>query len=164
MPASVQADRSANVEEMIDEWQIPPTNPAARKTYQREDSVFEMTGWLRLTKLSSDDCDYHMEIAISPQDDNRTIAEIPNTQEYCALRQQFLQQLKEKCNIDAVTSSPVRFSKKKAPQITIIGYAFLDTAHRGKADPTDPQGNGSHGSAKVATLWEIHPILKLEIK
>ena len=51
---------------------------------------------------------------------------------------------------------------KNPPRITVTGYAFLDTGHWSSSD--HQRGNNSHGSAYVWSLWEIHPVLDIEVE
>ena len=46
-------------------------------------------------------------------------------------------------------------------KLAITGYPFWDSAHWSKAD--QKKGH-NHGSAQVATLWELHPAWKVELK
>ncbi len=171
MPGSVHAKRTVKIREMIDVWDI--TNAEFERepahTYAREDTVFTVTGYLHRTNLSNDDCDFHIEIASSKAHGAKhVIVEIPNTQEFCAVKQKFLDGIigKEKVvngsvsTIDKLGTTAVIF--KDPPKITVTGYAFLDTGHWNPAD--HHRGNKSHGSEYVWSLWEIHPVLDVSVK
>ena len=160
IPASIHAARSVQMGEMVDLWDIPPKNTSG--TYSREDTVFTIHGFLRLIKIESNDCDIHMEIAgTKTGNSDRIIAEIPNTTEFCQLRDKLVGILKTNFGVKKVGKTKKEF-KSKVPEITLTGYAFCDTPHRRKNNPTNKKGSG-HGSKNVATLWEMHPVLKLSI-
>lgn len=171
MPASVHAKRTIKIREMMNVWDI--TNAEFERepahTYPREDTIFTVVGYLHRTNLANDDCDFHIEIASSKAHGAKhVIVEIPNTQEFCAVRQKFIDGVigKEKVvngmtsTIDKIGTTAIIF--KNPPRVTVTGYAFLDTGHWNQADHR--RGNGSHGSEYVWSLWEIHPILDITVE
>jgi hypothetical protein len=171
IPSSVHAKRTVKMREMMRVWDI--TNDEFERepahTYPREDTVFTVVGYLHRTNIASDDCDFHIEIASSKAHGAKhIIVEIPNTQEYCALRQQFLNGVigKEKVvngvtsTIDKIGTTAIIF--KNPPRVTVTGYAFLDTGHWSAAD--HHRGNGSHGSEYVSSLWELHPVIDITVE
>ncbi len=128
---------------------LPARDSASAETLPQERPLRRITGYIRLAKLSPDDCDYHMEVAATNGGShNRMICEIPNTQEYCALRAEFLKVLGLK-----KLSGKKTYTKTKAPKVVITGYSFFDVSH---ASPKHRSG-----SKDVATSWEIHPVVKI---
>ena len=171
MPASVHAKRTVKMREMIGVWDI--TNGEFERepthTYPREDTVFTVVGYLHRTNIAGDDCDFHIEIASSKAHGAKhIIVEIPNTSEFCTLRQKFLNSVigREKVvngatsTIDKINTTAIIF--KNPPRVTVTGYAFLDTGHWSATD--HHRGNGSHGSEYVASLWELHPVLDITVE
>jgi hypothetical protein len=126
-----------------------------------EKKIVKITGYLRLLKESADDCDLHMEIATKKADGAyRFIAEIPNTDEYCDLRKQVYDVLKSKYNLNKRKEYDFGTgSIDVLPKITVTGLVFFDNAH---ISHDDPDAGHNHGSALVQTLWEIHPVFKVE--
>jgi hypothetical protein len=109
----------------------------------RERQVYQLTGYVRLLKQSEDDCDLHVQLADQPDGDVQVIVEIPLEQTEARTT---LQQL--------VDADP-------AARVTVTGYAFLDLAHANASDRWTKEGYG-HGDARVKTLWELHPVFKVE--
>ena len=145
-------------------WAVPSVKyeeePAT--PYARENSIYTVTGYAHIIKISDDDCDIHIELSSDKESKaNRIIAEIPNTIEYCMIRDTVLSVLKRKYHF---TGSSKSFDTKSGfPKLTITGYAFWDTAHWSKKGVKDKKGH-AHGSSKVATLWEIHPVVSISVQ
>lgn len=134
-------------------WSIPGKSDGERTKnealHPREDEPFILTGVLRLIKLSEDDCDLHLEIATSRRSNaNRIIAEIP--QAFSDLQESFYREL-------GLNSGRKEFTADEGPIVAVAGFAFLDVSHRcaGK-----PKKGCNHGSAGVATIWELHPVFR----
>ncbi len=145
-------------------WAVPspkyeeePATP-----YAKENSIYTVKGYAHIVKISEDDCDIHIELSSNKGNTaDRIIAEIPNTNDYCAVRDSLLKALKQKYHF---TGNSKSFDTKSGfPKLTITGYAFWDTAHWSKKGVKDKKGH-AHGSSKVATLWEIHPILSISVE
>lgn len=122
-------------------WEIPK-QARGEMSDPRESQIFTVEGYVIHAKLSPDDCDVHLEIAAT-NDENapRVIVEIPNDSGY---------QDAQKVAVNA-----------KGKKIALTGYPFWDSAHWAKADP---KKGHNHGSAQVGTLWELHPAWKAELK
>lgn len=161
IPPVVRARRILECDEIIGSWDIPPKN--TRHTYPREDTLFTVRGYLRLIKIEKNDCDIHLEISgTKSRDADRIIAEIPNTNEYCSLRNHLFVALREKFHVKKVGKSKREF-RSRMPVITLTGYAFCDTPHRRRNNPVNKRGT-SHGGKLVATMWEIHPVVDVTIQ
>lgn len=130
--------------------------------YPREGKLYTLKGYIMLAKISPDDCDIHLEIA-STQDTaaDRIIAEISNTDEYCALRKKIFDSVRAKLNKRLGTAARRFNASTGFIKLTLTGYAFFDQSHYSY---TNLKKGHSHGSRYVATIWEIHPVVKLEIK
>jgi hypothetical protein len=138
-------------------WPVLPT--AARRADvpvdPREASLFRLTGYVRLIKQSPDDCDIHVQVADSPSGDApEVIVEASPNQP--AARASLARIVGH-----AITGTPVRFDGPDAPRITVTGFAFVDLEHANALDRWTARGHG-HGTAAVATLWELHPIIAVE--
>jgi len=48
----------------------------------------------------------------------------------------------------------------RAPHLRFIGFAFLDQPHQ--SEPPTQEGRRRGPGGVVRTLWEIHPVLKVE--
>jgi hypothetical protein len=121
-----------------------------------ETKVFRVDGDLWLVKMEDNDNEYHLEISRrggGPKG-NRIIVEIPPDPAYAGTRRTLLSLLPGNYVFKQRTS---RTFTKPIP-VRVTGYAFYDGAHWTKKDV---QGH-YHGSAYTATLWEIHPIWKIE--
>jgi hypothetical protein len=82
-----------------------------------------VTGWVRLTKISDDDCDIHIQLGADPAKHfPEIIAEIPPTSK--ALRKQFAEALGAN-----ITKSTKFFDGPRAVKVTLTGFAFFDASH-----------------------------------
>lgn len=123
---------------------------------EREKKIISITGYAWIIKLSEEDCDIHIELSENNSvSEKRIIAEIPNTADYCKLHERVLHDLISKFHLNK--KNDYRFDKTdnggKAIKLTVTGFLFWDSGH-----PT----NKNHGSKQVGTVWEIHPLTKLE--
>ena len=126
------------------------------KPVDREKKLISVTGYAWIIKLSGEDCDIHIELsADNKKSSKRIIAEIPNTSGYCEFHKQILKDLVSRYNLTA--KNEYRFDKKdnggKPIKMTVAGYLFWDSGH-----PT----NHNHGSNKVGSVWELHPVSSLK--
>ncbi len=178
-PASVKTE-DASIDDLISKWPIPYTiTKDDPNEYDNEKKLYKIEGYLQLIKIEDNDCDIHMEISADQSgNQDRIIAEIPNTKEYCALHKEIMDEVKKLVKKE-VSTTPIKFLKQglQVHKIIISGYGFLDTSHKIKTPaslPSDPKkkkafdkkfrkGN-KHGSADVMTLWEIHPVVDYSIK
>lgn len=122
----------------------------------REDQAFELEGDAWRGKLSEDDCDIHLEISArgAGRRADRVIIEIPQGEAFLPTRETLLKLLDP-----ATVVGDGRLDPHKPIPVRVTGYAFYDAVHfRNNL----PRGK-SHGSKYVATLWEIHPVWKIEV-
>jgi hypothetical protein len=120
-----------------------------------EDETVQVTGFVRLVKLSGDDCDLHIQLGAFPDKHvPQIIAEIPPGE--TATRKALAEILGVK--IHAPDGKAIPFDGPKAVKIKVIGKLFDDSSHFA-AD--HPKTGNNHGSG-VATLWEVHPVWRVE--
>jgi hypothetical protein len=121
-----------------------------------ETTVFTVDGDVWLVKMQDNDDDYHLEMSGhgSGPKANRIVVEIPADPVYAKTRRALLSLLPGN-----YVFRPTMAKNLKTPiHVRVTGYAFFDSAHWTK---NDVQGH-NHGSAFTATLWEIHPVWKIE--
>lgn len=126
-----------------------------KKTYNSpvpgEEKLLKLRGYVRLIKQSEDDCDFHLEISEGPKTKARVIVEIPakstKTQEAAAK----MFDLSETAKTHKYSTAP--------QEIEVVGYAFIDLSHMCK---NDAKAGCKHGSADVATVWEVHPVFSIK--
>lgn len=116
----------------------------------REGQLVTVTGWVRLVKVSADDCDLHIQM--TPEraaPDPMIIVEIPRPDRKhvhdAALRA-----------LLAIARDSLRAAVKAAglPQLlTITGALFFDTSHFPDC------ANRGVGGMHAASCWEIHPVI-----
>lgn len=123
----------------------------------REEQVYTVEGNLWRLKLADEDCDYHMEVGVAggTKKDIRIVAEIPQAPAYAATREELLRSLKEAQEL----TPGQRITLKSSVPIRLTGYAFCDAQHY---TPREPKRGKGHGTQFVATIWEIHPVWKIE--
>jgi len=121
-----------------------------------ETTVFTVDGDVWLVKMQDNDNDYHVEMSGhgSGQKANRIVVEIPADPAYAKTRRALLSLLPG----NYVFQRTVTKKLQTPIHVRVTGYAFFDGAHWTKKDV---QGH-NHGSAFTATLWEIHPVWKIE--
>lgn len=113
------------------------------------------------------DNDLHLEIAPSKRWNSRhVIAEIPPGQAYCEARNK-VWRLQQADGSDGDGSGD-RHIFNNPKKVRVTGYVFLDSAHAG-ASTVLCQSSGGRGirkdgmASRVKGLWEIHPVLALEV-
>ena len=161
-PKGVQP-HAATIADML-AWPLPPgMKRKMRKTDSvmdpREEQAYVVEGNLWRVKLSEDDCDFHLELgpAGGRKSDERVVAEIPQGAPFLAAREALIAAIPE-----AGTLKPDEDAKLKANQtgrVRITGYAFCDLEHY---TPKNLKQGTGHGGKRVMTLWEIHPVWKIE--
>ncbi len=127
-----------------------PIDPREVQAFTIEGDIWRMT-------VEDDDCDLHFEIAApgSAADAPRVIAEVPDGPGYELVRADLLR---------AVHLTSARAGDRLAfmapVRVRLTGYAFWDAAHQCQRDAVR---GCSHGTATVATLWELHPVWRVEV-
>jgi hypothetical protein len=154
------APTKTSVAEVIG-WKLPALNdPAVKRSSDpidpRERKVFTLRGDIWIAKTEGNDCDYHVEMSApgGSEDDPRIIVEIPR--ESKDVRKALIKALKDAGQGDLASHEELKISK--SVPVTVTGFGFIDGYHWSKKQPKI--GN-HHGSANVATLWELHPIFDL---
>jgi hypothetical protein len=156
--AAVDTEPGTSTVADILQWPVPAVanwrQAADGPLLPQEHLVVEVTGYVRLVKISPDDCDLHIQLADSPTQDPapQLIVEIPLTQPQA--RQELAQLLGF-----APTKKAKRLKGAAAIKIAATGWVFLDLSHA--TNPPTKAGH-AHGTADVRTLWEIHPVFKVE--
>jgi hypothetical protein len=136
---------------------LPPT--AAKRAevpvYMIEKSIIELTAYVRLVKLSPDDCDIHIQLSDKPDGHGpQVIAEIPGNQPEARLALEAI--------VGHIVTGPRIFEGDTAPRVKLTGWAFVDLQHAHKLAEWDKKGH-AHGTDAVATLLEVHPVFKVEV-
>src|SRR5438094_6940494 len=128
-------------------WNVPAAARSDDTIDVRERGVYRLTGYVRLAKISPDDCDLHLQVSDTATGNGpQIIAEIPPTD---VDLQREVARL-----VGGVSTRPHRFDGALAVPLTITGYAFVDQEHATKI----PSKRGhARGTAAVATVWQIHP-------
>jgi len=127
-----------------------PISPVERNVYTVEGDLWRVT-------MEANDDEYHLEISArgAPRSANRIIVEIPPDPAYVGTRRKLLSLLPGNYLFKPKT---LRDFKQQPIPIRVTGYAFFDGHHWSSKSL---RGN-KHGTAYVATLWEIHPAWKIE--
>lgn len=150
IPSMGEALRGLNVVTVADllAWTVPRVKRTDNAIDLKERTIYELTAYVRLIKLSTDDCDIHVQLSDAPTGSGRqVIVEAPFNQPDARAELEAL--------VGPITTSPHRFSGSSAPRIRVVGYAFVDQEHAAKNGRKAGHG---HGTADVGTLWELHPI------
>jgi hypothetical protein len=114
-------------------------------------SVVTLKGDLWAINIEPDDCDFHLEISDVGESNgaDRVIVEIPQGPRFTAARNKLIQIVHDS---GVALSKRIRF--QQPVRVQVFGFLFFDAWHY---STTKPRGN-NHGSAQVASIWEIHPV------
>jgi hypothetical protein len=126
-----------------------PISPVERNVYTVEGNLWGV-------KMEANDDEYHLEISARGvgKTANRIIVEVPPDPSYANTRRKLLSMLPGNYVFKPNTT---RKFEQPIP-VRVTGYAFFDGHHWTKKSI---RGN-KHGTAAVATLWEIHPAWRVE--
>jgi len=121
---------------------------------ERERRLYALTGFVRVVRLQAD-CDFHVQVeqsraANAPQ----VIVEVPHR--FRAVQRELMALVGM---VDGQRSK-VWNDPSSAPRLRFIGFAFLDQPHQSRPPTQEGRRHGPGGV--VRTLWEIHPVLKVE--
>ena len=121
----------------------------------RELQVITLKGELWRVNIEANDCDFHLEISETGggQGDDRIIVEIPQGPNFAAARTALLQALKAN-GVTLKAQTPLA----QPIHVQVLGFSFYDAWH---FSSNNPQRGHGHGSAQVASLWEIHPVFAI---
>jgi hypothetical protein len=121
-----------------------------------EREVYTIDGDLWRVKMEGNDNEYHLEISArgAGRTAKRIIVEVPPDPAYGATRRNLLSMLPG----DYTFKQDMMRDLKQSIPIRVTGYAFFDAYHWSKKSI---RGH-NHGTALVATLWEIHPAWRVE--
>jgi len=155
--------RPATITSILTRWTIPPVGPgrsywcAPRTASERE--VYVVEGWLRFVDTTKDDGDWHMELTDAPDDPiaRCIVAEIPAPRWASVFAG-------PRATIDTVLRS-IRWKRSgrldPPVPIRLSGAPFFDAEHvHGRSRPR-AQGHG-HCNGLLLSLWEIHPVYRIE--
>ena len=123
----------------------------------KESEAFTVEGDLWRVVVEANDCDLHLELSAPGAGvaTDRVIVEVPQVAAYAAVRQAFLTELARR---GATVGGP---ALQRPVRLRVTGFAFYDGFHFSNGDP---QRGHEHGSAFVGTLWEIHPVWRVEFE
>jgi hypothetical protein len=159
LPMSLSGAIGTTVNEML-QWPPPSVvgQPGVRDSDApidpREQMLYVTTVDVVLAKMADDDCDIHLEVTApgAGEDADRVIVELPQGAQYEPMRQGLADLLGRRGRGfgRSTLDPPLR--------LQIAGYAFFDVHH---ACSRDRQRGCTHGSARVGSLWELHPVVGL---
>jgi hypothetical protein len=164
LPALQVAPQIVQVAGMLG-WPPPPgaEDDAVRMSNSpvdlREGNVYTVEGDVWRGKLEDNDCDLHVEMSApgGSIDDDRVILEIPFAPEFATARQALIRAL----GCSPTGCSEGRAINLRAPvRMRMTGLSFWDGVHWSRKDPQ--RGHG-HGTTKVGSLWELHPVWQAEV-
>lgn len=123
----------------------------------KENEWFEVTGRVTLVKAEADG-DLHVQLVDADGANSiNIVVEVPVGSRWCNILKTVFGWTK--ANPPFTTTSSRQLTLKTQPVVRVIGKAFYDAAHAGKKTT----GNRRPNTSKAVTIWEIHPVMKLEI-
>jgi hypothetical protein len=126
----------------------------------KEGELVRLTGWVRFIKLSSDDCDFHIQVTPdSVSTDGMIIVEIPQADAQHVTNGPLRAELDSaRKNVESdlkLNKEPSKSGNKiGSAYMTFEGALFFDAPHYPNCDK---RGVGMRAS----TCWEIHPVTKV---
>jgi hypothetical protein len=126
----------------------------------REGEVVSLTGWVRFIKLSSDDCDFHIQVTPdSAGTDGMIIVEIPQADAEHVTNGALRAELEI---ARAAMESDLKLNKEPSKRGNKIGSAYMtfDGALYFDA-PHWPHCELRGVGMPASTCWEIHPVTKV---
>jgi len=129
-------------------WPQGPEPGARTPRSGRELTLYQVQkAYLQSVFLRKSDCDMHMEVSEQPDKNApRMIIETPGTSDYCESRSSMFEALER----HRITLSDLNQELSPPLTVEITGVPFRDQAHPAWF---------ARGSAKVITLWELHPAM-----
>jgi hypothetical protein len=126
----------------------------------RENQAFTLIGDIWRVKVEDNDCDFHVEMSDpgNSQDADRVIVEIPQGPRFVQIRNSLIAALIAAGEGDLTHKKSVDLNNSIRASAT--GFAFFDAFHYSHNNPK--RGHG-HGTPKVATIWELHPVWQLQL-
>jgi hypothetical protein len=127
-----------------------------------------LKGYLLEAKFErAEDHDIHAEFGATKDSEGpHVIVEIPAMPEYCRIRKQLWDVMREDRLKDGKTRETSEWSFVDPPQVLVTGYIFLDIHHWNNSVTReqlcrDSGGRGSEesGASPVEGLWEVHPVI-----
>jgi len=160
IPHSNQFDSTITFEEILQ-----PGNDINRFD---ENKAIIITGWvLNVVPSGEETCncdstsnnlkDVHIEIV--PTENTTSRRKVIYVEITPRLRRRIFDQLNVLMNVQR-TANGLLTNKLRGKQISVEGWLFFDDHHKHQAWNTDPTNTNDN---KRASVWEIHPITKIEI-
>lgn len=121
-----------------------------------EGQLVSVTGWVRLIKTSSDDCDYHIQVEPTKTGHNgMVIVEVPEPDAHHVTDADLRGQLT--AAREAIVKG-LKLTKEPSKGGNTIGSAYMTFTGALFFDAPHYPNCGSRGSGDTAvTCWEIHP-------
>jgi hypothetical protein len=123
----------------------------------KENEWFEDTGRVTLVKAEADG-DFHVQLVDADGgSDVNIVVEVPLGDGWCDIRKAVMSWGKRQPPFTATHGNQLTLIKK--PVVKVVGKAFYDAAHAGK----NTAGNRRPVTKQAVTIWEIHPVMKLDV-
>ena len=121
-----------------------------------EGEVREFEGDVWVAKIEDNDCDFHLELSKpgGTAQDARVIAEVSQGAEFTKARSSIATML----GIGDIKLQCYKFTEPARVKLT--GFLFYDGHHWSSKHP---KVGWLHGSKQVGTLWELHPVWRVEV-
>jgi hypothetical protein len=131
----------------------------------QEGRVVSLRGFLHGAALSRDDSDYHIQLSgVEGDCSNVVVVEVPD--DHCVDDSRLAKPaLRVRRAIDKILGKqPTKTYRSAAAPVEVVvtGQLFYDIHHERHTDPGGGRGK-PRGKCKAGGLWEIHPIMKIEV-
>lgn len=163
------ASTPRTVDQMLSEprptWQKPKSNYQTKPIPGAEGATIRVKGWLYRIGHDPSDSDYHLQLVTDLNNctGKSVIVEVPDDR--CVTQSGLVPFVHTaRGELDLLLGHQPTLKNGEAPtkptEVIVTGRLFYDLHHE-KADGTpEPRG---HGNCKAGTLWEVHPVLAVEI-
>src|SRR6266567_3601446 len=131
----------------------------------REKNWYRLTGRVSLVKIEPDG-DLHIQLVDdgAADGDVNVVVEVPFGDPWCDIRDTVFGWVNHDFPIP--TTGGKKFTLDRKPVITVVGKAFYDAIH-GQGDTSKNRRRVPDGAAettKQVTIWEVHPVMRLDEK
>ena len=137
------------------------TKDTARKG--KEKKWYALTGRVTLVKQEPDG-DLHIQLVDdgAQDDDVNVVVEVPFGEPWCDIRKEVFSWTSQTFPF---RTGGKKLTLQKHPVITVTGKAFYDAIHGGADTSKNRRAvpNNAASTTKQVTIWEIHPVMKLDV-
>ena len=167
--AAVAAQRPKTVDDILrqrrPDWSPPKSKYQNQRIAGPEGTTVRLRGWIYRIGHDGNDSDYHLQLVANPNDcqGQSVLVEVPDDR--CVVGGNLVPFVRTARNeLDVLLGHQPTLHGGEAPprptEIIVTGQLFYDLHHEKRDGKPEVRG---HGNCKAGTLWELHPVLAVEL-